>query len=234
MRSWAIGIDLGQKTDHSAMVVLELGEKFAVCRIIHKFELGTPIIPTVLDFVEAVVKRILDFGDSQITYFTIDATGMGQTPSQMFDERLSKYGLSVYPFVFTLKLKKELIGNLKMLYATRRLRFAAANLSENPIFARMIHEMIEEMKNYEVKMRPNATEDEEMDLGVFRTGEHDDMVTALALAAKDIGSMYEYGGGNVNIGFLTPAHIDPDPLGDEAIGYGWHFGGAKPDSPFNV
>lgn len=203
--------------------MLELGEKFAVVRIIQKFELGTPIIPTVLDFVEAVVKRIQAFGDSQITYFTVDATGMGQTPSEMFEERLSKYGLSVYPYIFTLKLKKQLIGNLKMLYATRRLRFAAANLSENPIFARMIHEMIEEMKNYEVKMRPNATEDEELDLGVFRTGEHDDMVTALALAAKDISDRYEYGGGNVNIGFLTESHKEQDPLGEEVVGYGWHY-----------
>ena len=226
MRRWAIGVDLGQKSDNSAVVVLELGEQYAVARIIQKFDIGTPIVPVVVDFLEQLVVRITGFGDSEIEYFTVDATGMGQTPSQIMEERLSKYGITVFPYIFTLKLKKELIGNLKMLYATRRLRFAAANLSDNPIFSRMVWEMIDEMKNYEVRMRPNASNDEEVDLVVFKTGEHDDMVTALALAAKDIAPMYEYGGGATGVGAVSAPREEKDPLDDNAV-YGYVWGRKK-------
>ena len=87
--------------------------------------------------------------------------------------------VEVEPFMFTSGSKRDLIGHLKILHQEGRLRFAAAET--DPVYTRLLEELVDELMNYEVRIEDEGPEK----YGVFKTGKHDDLVTALALATRD-------------------------------------------------
>ncbi len=69
--------------------------------------------------------------------------------------------------------KAWLVSRLKTLFQTGRVRLSP-NHPEAPA-------MIDELQNYEIKVDQNANDR----YGAFKTGKHDDLVTALGLATQD-------------------------------------------------
>ena len=175
---WRIGIDIGQKVDHSAVcVVEEAGEKIVV-RFIWKYPLGFPF-PELADTIADLYHGVA--GKGQVYSLVVDATGIGSSPATMIQQRLPD--MRVDFFIFTNKSKRELVGKVNVLHATGRLRFAR-KAKDDTAYNHMLAELINEMKSVQTKV---IREDEaNPEIEVFSTGAHDDLFTALALAIKDI------------------------------------------------
>lgn len=182
-RLFSIGVDIGQKVDHSAICLIEIVENKVIVRALVKFNLGTPW-NLLMDAVIDLAKSIMEKGD--IYSFNVDATGVGAVPAQMIQEKLPDF--RVDSFIFTNKSKRELVGKVKILHALGRLKFAMRKGDE--IYNRTIHELIVEMKQLQARViRDDITNPE---IEVFRTGSHDDLFTALALAIKDVDLNVDY------------------------------------------
>ena len=176
-RTFCLGVDIGQRQDHSAVCLVERLPSKVVVRLLIKYPLGTPydlLVRTVAELVGSVQRE----GD--IEGFTVDATGVGAAPSQMFQEVLPD--LRVDAFIFSNKTKRELVGHVKVLHAFGRLRFATRKGDE--VYNRTLTELLTEMKQLQVKVLRESEQHPEVE--VFKTGAHDDLFTALALAVKDI------------------------------------------------
>jgi phage FluMu gp28-like protein len=172
-----IGVDFGQKKDHTAVCVVEHNPEKAIVRFIWKFPLGTPL-KMVADKVTELYQSVSLKG--QVYGFTCDATGMGVWPAEMIQERLPE--IRVENFIFTNKTKRELVGKVKVLHALGRLRFATRRGDE--LYNRQLAELMTEMRQLQAKVIREDSDNPEIE--VFKTGAHDDMFTALALAVKDI------------------------------------------------
>lgn len=176
-KNFNVGIDIGQKIDHSAVCLVERSEDKAVVRLLVKYPLGTAytkVVETVRDMVFSVGQQ------GVIESFTVDATGIGAAPAAMFEEALPH--LRVDSFIFTNKSKRELIGKVKVMHAFGRLKFAARKGDEQ--YARTLAELMAEMKQLQAKVLREGDSNPEIE--IFKTGQHDDLFTALALAVKDI------------------------------------------------
>jgi hypothetical protein len=185
-----IGVDLGQKLDPTAIVVVEIeprvprdpemakkfaGEPHFIVRALQRLELGTPY--------PAVVRRLLDIvGRLQASGWypdvLVDATGVGQPVVDL----LSNNGLSVRSVYLNgsdqlvrgewgrLNLGKcFMVSRLQVLLQTERLHLP--NTAEAAV-------LVEELLNYEIRINDNAN----AQFGAFRVGVHDDLATALGLA----------------------------------------------------
>ena len=175
-RSFRIGIDVGQRVDHSAICLIEESDKIIV-RLLTKYPLGTPFplfVKTLVETIRSVAKQ------GEVLGVAIDATGVGAAPSQMLQDSLPE--MRVEPFVFTNKNKRELVGKVKVLHSTGRLRFATRKGDE--LYNRTLQELINEMKQLQARVIREDISNPEIE--VFKTGTHDDLFTALALAVKDI------------------------------------------------
>lgn len=176
-REFTIGVDLGQRVDHSAVCLVEKTEQKAIVRLILKYPLGTDY-PLVVNTIADLTKDIQKQGE--ILSFTVDATGVGTIPAEMFQEALPE--INVDNFIFTNKSKRELIGKVKVLHSFGRLKFATRKGDD--AYNRTLLELMQEMKQLQAKVI--RLEGESPEVEVFRTGEHDDLFTALALAVKDL------------------------------------------------
>lgn len=177
-RFW-IGLDIGQKVDHSAVCVVEELEqdKGAIVRFIWKYPLGTGfpmVVDTVAELYESISKR------GEVRGITVDATGIGSAPAQMLQERIQTMRIDF--FIFTNKSKRQLVGQVKVAHSMGKLRFARRKGDE--IYNRTLSSLITEMKSLQMKVIRESPNDPE--IGAFSTGAHDDLFTALALAVKDI------------------------------------------------
>ena len=172
-----IGVDFGQKKDHTAVCIVEKGDSKAIVRFIWKYPLGTPL-PMVADTVVDLFKSVAAKGD--IYGFAGDATGMGVWPVNMIQERLPEQRIEA--FVFNNTNKRSLVGKVKVMHATGRLRFATRR--GDAIYNRQLAELMTEMRQLQAKVLRADADNAEIE--VFKTGAHDDMFTALALAIKDI------------------------------------------------
>src|SRR5262249_1596957 len=180
-----LGRDLGQPRDFTALAVLErspptnigtaLEKPDYALRHLHRFPLGTPyteIVPAV-----AAMVRCGPLADSPLV---VDQTGVGRAVVDMLRQSVGW----VVPVSITpghagtvaedgsLRVpKKELITCLQVLLQSHRVRIA-----------RRLHEaalLVRELQQFQVKITAAAEET----FGVWRQGQHDDLVLALSLAA---------------------------------------------------
>jgi hypothetical protein len=176
-----LGLDLGQTKDFTALAVLECqapetsAEKpeYAL-RHLRRFPLGT----TYTEIVPAVAT-LVQSGPLAESPVVVDQTGVGRAVVDMMRQEV---GLVVpvtltggHAVTFTEDRsfhvpKKELVTCLQVVMQSRRLRIA-----------RTLHEsavLVRELQQFQVKITAAAHET----FGVWREGQHDDLVLAVALA----------------------------------------------------
>lgn len=176
-RAFRCGLDLGQRQDRSAICLVEVVEPKVIVRLLVAYPLGTPY-PLVFRTAKEVYDSAAALGD--VLSFAVDATGVGTSPSQMIQE-IIPYA-RIEGFVFNNKNKRELVGKVKMLHSFNKLRFATRK--GDTTYNRTLTELINEMRQLQAKVIREGPNDAEIE--VFKTGQHDDLFCALALAVKDI------------------------------------------------
>jgi hypothetical protein len=181
MTSYVLGLDLGQTSDFTALAVLErhaaemTGQKpdYAL-RHLRRFPLGTAyteIVPAV-----AAVRRSEPLRQAPLV---VDQTGVGRAVVDM----LRQSACGVIPVTITgghattvtddgsyHVPKKELITALQVVMQGRRLQIARSLPDAVTLVC--------EMQQFQVKLTAAANET----FGVWRDGQHDDLVLAVALA----------------------------------------------------
>jgi hypothetical protein len=181
-----VGLDLGQKRDHTAVVVVErienrrafMGTEFErlVVRYAERMALGTPY-PRVVERIREIVRvDALYYGRSTIT---VDATGVGAPVIDML--KAARLACPVMAVTITggerashdrqgqCVPKQDLMAQLLVLLENRKLTIGKLHEGQ-----RLVKEL------GDVRMRVNASGRTRM--GAERSGEHDDLVIALALA----------------------------------------------------
>lgn len=187
-RRFKVGLDLGQKQDRSALVIVERVEAAPFfgdprqpsglryhMRHLERFEQGMPYTSVA----ERVAERCYSPELFQDMELIVDATGVGSPVVEM----LRKYNLPLTPVVikangsptftdgqFTIA-KKDLTSNLEILLETEQLKFASALPG--------VDLLIKELLAFRVKRNLDSGFET---FGAWRSGEHDDLVLALALA----------------------------------------------------
>jgi phage FluMu gp28-like protein len=173
-----LGLDLGQKRDHSALVVVERIDERRVfqgtefvrldVRYVERMPLGTPY-PKVVERVGAIVRQ----GDFALT---VDPTGVGAPVVDML--RAARLGCDVMAVVITggertsgngCVPKKDLMAGVQVLLENGQLKIG--RLKEG---ARLMRELKD--------VRTSAGAAGRVRLGADGNREHDDLVIALALA----------------------------------------------------
>jgi hypothetical protein len=166
-----IGLDLGQRRDHSAVAVVEKRARLEV-RHLERVALGTPY-PLVVERVSEVVRRAHGFGPCCLV---VDATGVGAPVVDLL--RQAQLGCELMPVTITgaekesagSVPKRDLIAGLQVAMERRELR-VAPGLKESGALVREL-----------MDVRMSATPAGRMRMGADGFGEHDDLVIALALA----------------------------------------------------
>jgi hypothetical protein len=181
-----IGLDLGQSQDSTALAILERieGEQpegaatwrvpaHYECRHLHRFALGTRY-PAIVESVGQLMQ--MDALKDQCR-LVIDATGVGRPVCDMFKDAGMIYtGVTITGghaesgdgFMYSVP-KRLLVSTLQALLQSERLKVAPNPLRET---------LITEMLAFQVTITESAN-----DTYAGRTGTHDDMVLAVALAA---------------------------------------------------
>ncbi len=176
------GLDLGQSSDPSALVILERTElarnqsTYAV-RHIHRWHLGTPYTQMARDTAALMARKPLP-GSTLV----IDATGVGAGVV----DHIFELGMDVELRPITITAghhvtegsrtgwknvpKKDLVATLQVLLQSGRLKIPR-NLPLADLLAK-------ELANFRVKITAAANET----FGAWRDGENDDTVLAAALA----------------------------------------------------
>jgi hypothetical protein len=181
------GLDLGQAQDFTAFAVIEKSllpdpEKprtkigYYAVRHLERFPLGTP-------YTEVCARLAELFRDPLLSRSTlaVDQTGVGRPVIDLL--RGSPLKAKLCPITITgghkatpddrggwLVPKKELVSTLQVLLQARRLKVADA-LPEAAT-------LVQELMTFQVKITPSANEI----FGVWREGQHDDLVLAVAVA----------------------------------------------------
>lgn len=186
------GVDIGQISDPTAIVVAEEQKRengiHFLIRHLERLPLGTTY-PAVCDRIVEVQNgleirsqrhAVLDDENGQgfrLELF-VDSTGIGLAVS----DELKSRGLRPVSCFFvsgdkrsertgdTISIGKSwLVGRLQVLLQSARIHLPDTSEADA---------LVKELMNFEVRVNDNAN----MQSGAFRTGTHDDLVTALALA----------------------------------------------------
>lgn len=184
-----IGLDLGQSQDFTAVAIVTRprlsGDEPKELRTppydvphLQRFPLGTPYPEIVARTVELIRTPAL-----RGSFVVIDQTGVGRALVDMFTAAMTgRVNCLFCPVTITgghevtegadgfRVPKKDLVGTLQVLLQTRRLR-VARSLPEAAT-------LVKELEAFRVKITDAANET----FGVWRTGQHDDLVLAVALA----------------------------------------------------
>ncbi len=227
MATVSIGIDIGQKVDPTAIAVLEVEsrrgpagwEDHYLARHLERLPLSTPypaVAARLGEIIGNVRQLVLDerrrpFGAPvpglELDVYA-DATGVGQPVVDV----LRASGRSVTAVYFThgdrrtvegaqITLGKAwLVSRLKTLFQTGRL-----HLPRTPEAVALERELLD----YEIRVAEDANDR----YGAFKTGAHDDLVTALGLAAQGSASPP-----TVVLSYLDRSDDDDD---DEGPGPEW-------------
>jgi hypothetical protein len=181
-----VGLDLGQKQDHSAIAVVErLEQRLAwmpsmppkMCiRYVERVPLGTPY-PKVVERVSEIIRNPLLEGRSRLV---ADATGVGAPVVDLL--KAAHLPCSLTPVTITSGdrahsngehwhvPKQELMTNLLVLLEAGELSIPK-RLPE-------LWTLVRELSAVEMRHRPGGV----LKLGADGSGEHDDLVIAVALA----------------------------------------------------
>lgn len=187
MRNRALGLDLGQVQDPTALALVEWtrrpdGERVYALRHLERLPLGTGY-PAIV----AHLGRVLAADDpdhpghplEHSTQLVADATGVGRAVvDQLRDARLRPlpvvvhggWQTSVDEWGYHHVPKRELVGVAQVLLQDRRLRLS----SRLPFVAALEEELL----RFEVKITDAGRDT----YGAWREGQHDDLVFALCLA----------------------------------------------------
>lgn len=181
MNTVILGLDLGQKSDPTALAGLEQypvsGVNHYNLRILERWPLQTPYPQIVAD-----VCALLTRPQLHQACLAVDQTGVGRPVVDMFvaDPRLT---VPLYPITITAGHhvkqepdgyhvpKKDLVGVLTVLFEQDRLR-----VDKKLPQAAML---VKELDNFRVKITAAANET----FAAWREGQHDDLVLAVAIAA---------------------------------------------------
>jgi hypothetical protein len=195
-----LGLDLGQAYDYTALGILERIPQFRdveitasdhgvpyrrtvkqglpnryECRHLQRFKIGTPY-PAIVSSVQEMLGTPALRGQTELV---VDSTGVGRPVVDMLRQQGLKPIAVTITGGDTVTLdagdyrvpKRDLVGAVQVLLQTERLKIAKA-LPEAAILQ-------EELLNFKVKI----TEDAHDTYGAWRTGTHDDLVLAVAVAA---------------------------------------------------
>jgi hypothetical protein len=181
MPSYYVGLDLGQRSDYSAIAVIERQAEppqrpALALRYLHRWPLGTSY-PTIVQQVGRLLQREPLAGNA---VFLADATGVGRPTIDMLEQA----GLSPYAITITggsnvltdgreIRVpKRDLAMAVQLLLQDRRLKFAAA--------LPLLDVLRAELQSFEVKINPATAHDSYL---AWREGAHDDLVLASAMSA---------------------------------------------------
>jgi hypothetical protein len=179
MGEFTLGLDLGQAQDYTALAILERvrvsGEVVEHhLRDLRRFPLGTPY-PRLVEEVAQLMEHPRIRGR---TTLVVDATGVGAAVLDMLRSR----GLAPVPVWITAGEraeqagdgwrvpKRDLVAVVQVLLQTGRLKLAAELVE--------VATLTQELRAFGVKFTPSGRDA----YGVWREGQHDDLVLALALA----------------------------------------------------
>jgi len=155
-KDYYVGVDLGQKRDHTVVSVIE--KKNRQFKLVHlkQFPLGTEYTE-VLEYLKLVGERF-----QTIRGYYIDRTGVGE----VFVENARKYGLkNVQGIVLTMQQKQEVMTCLKQVMLEKRLHIPKDKELENEM-------------NGEISELTSAGKTK----FYHRSGTHDDRLWAVGLA----------------------------------------------------
>jgi hypothetical protein len=177
-----VGLDLGQASDYTAIVVAERvepeGEKEYALHVRHLERFLDWRYPDVVEHVSGLMESPQLRGDAALA---VDATGVGAAVVDM----LRRAGLTFDAVTITggdsetrsgydsyRVPKRDLVGNLQVLLQTGRLKIARSLEHAETLRA--------ELLNFRVKINVATAHDS---YEAWREGDHDDLVLAVALAA---------------------------------------------------
>jgi hypothetical protein len=180
-----LGLDLGQVSDHSAIVVLRSTDRDPPRRYegsyLYRWTLGTAY-PDIARETARLAARVAQQPQAQEVWLAVDATGVGLPVVDMLQrERMPRVKLT--PIMITGGLtenkhgrvwhvpKRNLVGVTQTALQTGRLKVASA-LPEAAT-------LTEELQNFQMKIALDTGHDS---YGAWREGTHDDLVLALACA----------------------------------------------------
>lgn len=177
---FAVGVDLGQVRDFTAIAIAERldAERVWAIRHLQRFELGTPY-PEIVEEVRVLMNRSPLRGESVLA---VDATGVGRPVFDLL--RLAGMGCRVTGILITggdvatpdkalsgYKVpKRDIVGILQLLFQQRRLKISP-RLREAEAF-------LKELRDFKVRISDSTGNDS---YGAWRSGEHDDLVLAAGI-----------------------------------------------------
>ena len=175
------GLDLGQLSDFSALVVVERAHatRLEVQHIV-RWHLGTSYPQIVSD-----VKQLFSRPPLQGSPLIVDGTGVGVAVVDLFELADIDADLRAYSITAGLKPgdgtvpKKDLVGAVQVALGTKELKIAP--------HLPLADVLVKELQNFRVKV----TEDRNETFGSWRDGDNDDVVLSLALA---LWYAYNHGG----------------------------------------
>ena len=189
-----IGVDIGQKRDPTAICVAETErreiekriETHYLIRHLERLRLGTPY-PQVVERIARITDQVRARTGERRAVF-VDATGVGGPVVDLLRERVQSD--VIVPVTFTagdrrtetwedghLRVslgKAQMVSRLQALLQCGRLHLPRT---------REAGVLTGELLDYELRVDQDGHET----FGAFRTGAHDDLVTALGLALQDDG-----------------------------------------------
>ena len=167
-----VGLDLGKKHDHSAIAIVEKTAGHLLVRRVERVPLGTPY--------ERVVELVRDLVTSPALYgrcaLAVDGSGVGEPVMEMF--RRTGLGCEVTAVTITggaaqtktrsgVKVpKRDLIGIVQLALEKGELKIARRMKEAGALVKELL----------DVRANANGS------FGAEGTGEHDDLVIAVALA----------------------------------------------------
>jgi hypothetical protein len=185
-----VGVDIGQRIDPTAIVVAEAPAEAHgafVVRHLERLSLGTPY-PRVAERVAEVAHQLEERARGSDLWLVLDATGVGRPVVDLVREALGKTRFRVSAATFTatdrleggsrskeLKVGKAwLVSRLQALLQTGRIHLPETAEARA---------LASELTTYEIRVSDHAS----VLAGAFKTGAHDDLVTALGLAVLESG-----------------------------------------------
>ena len=184
--SVTIGVDIGQKREHSAICAAEMDrrqrqgidETHYVVRYLERLPIRSPYPAVAERTAEIAAKIRRRGGDTSMVYF--DATGLGEPLLDLFNSRVRDTGVAAVYFTHgdrrtevhyseVILGKAYLVARLQTLLQTRCLHLPRTAEAET---------LAQDLLDYEIRVDEDANER----YGAFKVGAHDDLVTALGLA----------------------------------------------------
>jgi hypothetical protein len=171
-----VGLDLGQKYDHSAIAIVERYREWFLLRYVERVPLGVPY-PKLVEGVQRIVLGAPLRGDCALV---VDATGVGAPVVDML--RRAQLGCEISAVTITGGArenvrsggssvpKQDLIAGLQVLLEQKLLRIAPG--------LRDLGWLMRELTAMRMKRRESGP----LRYGADGAGEHDDLAIALALA----------------------------------------------------